>query len=443
MIKTIARFLFYISIISTSYANLDNQGKIVPNSLIKASDMNTIFSNINTLHGNSITFDVFNKGDFISKTKIMNQLSKIDSFYSSEPFVSTMSSLSLNNLILEISDLKNFRNQFVLDPSCDCYKNIKYVDSDTISWVVDNGFMISDEVQRTVNIYKPTLNNNGKVMYYAHQAGETSDMSSILASSLLTKFRATGYTVVSIEFRHPIMERELITELTTTQKDIVHAIRKIRKNSKFLGLSLNDANFIGVSKGTFALENVLSTDSILTDSYGRISFKKMYLLDAQITYNQDTYYSLYTDQSDVCLSYYMQTCLTGYITAYAALNMVNNGLESVGGMVLTKNLEVNESYRSLDNTAHLTTLASQNKLPILRFGYNSINNGKQSPALVLSEFYTQVFEGETDYLIHQPMAGDYFCNRYSLLSACNSINGLGHNAISIVNDVDSFFAEPI
>jgi hypothetical protein len=328
------------------------------------------------------------------------------------------------------------------DLTCNCYKNVPYVENDNISWIIDNGFINTNQVNRSFNLYMPAV-PNGELILFAHPVGETKEMNGSFSQPLLAGLLQEGYAVASIEFRHPIMERALITNISQDQWDLILALKMIRQNLNFMGVSsVGNISAIAHSKGSLILANLLTSNSLLSDNQGFLTLKKIYLYDSQITYNLDTHYSLFTGTqiNPICYLNLGFGCLVDPFSPYQALVYFNNLFDSAGGMALTTNLNVIDSYRSVTDSSLMNNLNNTRTLPIIRFAFNQPNVGKRSPQLLINGDLSLNY-AETDYLIHNPLSIDHFCNNYNnyVNNGCSGSSSYNFNINNVLSDIMSFF----
>jgi hypothetical protein len=443
------KLIFLCLLTFNAMADLDSNLKIIENSEIKASDLNSKFAELNSYLDIPISFSSFNVGQEVNSLFLKNELMKISGVFSDLSEInlsSEINSVIINSVFdVAISKIK-FLKDFIYDVSCNCYRDVDYVNNDSVNWIVDNGFYINDVVKRDMNVYLPTGTPNGKMIIYTHPVGETKDMNGIFASGFLESMTGEGYLVSSVEFRHPILEGSQLNNLAEDQVDIIRAVRKIRENYSHLGMNNPDSLIsVGYSKGSFILSNILSNEPLLIDEFGRMVFEKVYLYDGQITYNFDTYHSLFivdTLPSLICYVEFLGSCLVGEFTPYQALAFVNDDvLVGLGTIALTRDPNVNESYRNVKNVPLMTNLSLNEYIPEIRFGNNQPNVGKRSPQFLVDSSLN-IDYGEFDYLLHQPMSPNYFCTELLPYSTnCSSISNLGFLYEDVYNDMLNFFDE--
>jgi hypothetical protein len=291
-------------------------------------------------------------------------------------------------------------------------------------------------------LYIPS-NPNGELILFAHPVGETKEMNSTFSQPLLASLLQEGYAVASIEFRHPIMERAIISNINQDQWDLILALKMIRQNLNFMGVSsVGNISAVAHSKGSLILANLLSSNNLLSDNQGFLTLKKLYLYDSQITYNLDTHYNLFTGTqiNPICYLNLGFGCMVGPFSPYQALVYFNNLFDSAGGMALTTNLSVVDSYRSVTDSSLMNNLNNTRTLPIIRFAFNQPNAGKRSPQFLINGDLSLNY-AETDYLIHNPLSIDHFCNNYNnyVNNGCSGASSYNFNINNVLSDIINFF----
>ena len=406
--------LLILSIISFSFEK---------NEIISSNEFNQKFTEINSFLNQPISFRTFNPKEKVVKEDILKEFYKLEIYDEGSLdlfFQDIISSSKINELFnTTISSLNPILTN--LNPSCNCYKDIFYSQSDP--WNIDGGSSIGD---LNMDVYLSN-NPNGEVIIYSHPMNKNKELNSF-ELNLKNQLNSIGYTFVSIEFRHPILEQSQIN-LSTDQFDIIKAIKKIRTHSSEFNLNnKNDISSVSFSKGSIVLANILSEDRSLKDIFGIIQLKKMYLLDSQVTYNYDTYYEKFINKNNITI--YSFGVPIGSISALDAFNEINNASQSTFGFSLTTDLNVIDSYRNINNIKSF--------YPELRFAFNQKRESLISPADLTTSLIPLVLDvNKMDYFLHNPEGGFLFCSEY--LGICNIKDDLKFNENIIINDILEFF----
>ena len=184
------------------------------------------------------------------------------------------------------------------------------------------------------------------------------------------------------------------------------------------------------------LANIInSLDTNLSDSFGQITLEKMYLLDAQITYNYDTYYNNFINQNPITI--FLAGFPVGTVPALTAFDEINNTAQSTVGFSLTQDLQVIDAYRQVLDTNNMNQILNY---PTVRFGYNQLRDGLISPADIASSLVPLIINPtEIDYFLHNPESFPLFCSEYNLYGSCSGQDGLNFNLTNILQEIDSFF----
>lgn len=413
--------ILLIIILYFSSSQIYSQEIFFPNNFISASSINKkiesydYFSNIDLMN-------YVDTGDLISKSNLNN-------------FASSLNDCSfnpLNGIIIKSSDFNNFFNSIncifpnssLLNVSSGAYENISYIKNDTVTWTID-GSLNTGVGFRKLDIYKP-ISSNQKAIIFFHPLTKTKTLSDSFLISLKNNFINKGYIFISVEFRHPAVEGFSTVE---EQFDIAKSISFISKMSSFLNIDKNELNIIGYSKGSLALANILDSrlDNYIDEEF---NIKKIYLLDAQITYNKDTYYNLFIDKNQVDYGFLS-------ISAYDAFTTLNDSSKFIAGFQLISDSNAVDSYLSSLNSSHMNSI--KDNLPILRMGYNHNEKGLIPVSNVLTSVIPlQINTNEFDYLMHNPRSITVLCNEYNKYGTCSGIDYLNYNGLNIINDIDNF-----
>lgn len=327
------------------------------------------------------------------------------------------STIRINNVCVPLS---NYYNE-----QCGCFKDIPYVDQQT-SFTMDGPMNTGVGFQK-MDLYK-SANPNGKIVVYTHPMGGNKDLDIEYETLLKNEAINRGYSFVSIEFRHPILESDEVNS-TVNQWDIINSLKFVRLNMQAFNLwNVDDIYSFSYSKGSLLLANITMNSPEMIDVFGRIGLKKMFILDGQVTYNFNSYYQNFIDKNPIQLNMFISMSALSYFTN------LNNLAKASLGFKLTSDLSVIDALR---NVSSETQIIPSNKLPDIFFAYNHANKNRLlrsnevlSPSGVLNMT-------ESDYLLHNPQSGALFCSHYNIIKSCNIVDGL--NYFFNVNDVFNFF----
>jgi hypothetical protein len=411
-------FILFILVGSLNAQELKYFNKNKP---IKASELNENFKLFNYFFTNGYN-NQFQSGNIVSKDDINNLLGTLNNcnysllngfFIKSEDFNNLFD--SINCSFPELSFYNSTKNAFI---------NIPYLKNDNLVWTID-GSLNTGIGYRKLDIFKPSeQTKNNKLIIYFHSLTKTKDLDSSFLLALKDNFVNKGFTFVSVEFRHPAVEGYSSLE---DQFDIAKSIDFISKMSYFLDVNHNEINIIGYSKGTLSLANIL--DSRVQNYADFIKIKKIYLLDAQITYNEDKYYDLFIDKNQVNYGFFN-------VSAREAFGTLNDSSKAIAGIELLNDSSAVDSYLSVINS---TNMQGKSNLPKLRLGYNYQAKGLIKVNDVLTSLIPiQINATEFDYLLHNPESINILCNEYNKYGICSGIDNLSFNGTTIINDIDAF-----
>lgn len=406
---------------SNGYSDVDGNGVVIPSSIIRASDMNTLFSSIKNrlaIHNYEIEFELFQAGEVISRNKILNELNKIPVFIDQRDRGLIGGLIASNNLseifsfvLNKIDNYENFFTKFnaYYDEVCNCYKNVPYT-ADNVSWTIDSKIggsfgrtffpVVSEEGYQKLDIYVPNVSNN-KVVFYSHEMGNSKSMNSgngLDFVSIRNYLVSLGYYFISVEFRHPSLDSVSTIEQAY---DLSKAYSFVREHYHDFGLSNPDKFYsLSYSKGSLIIANTLSDNLLSSDRFGKHTFEKIYAFDPQVTFHKDSYFSLFIKD---------QTC-SGVDTGITCFNNVNNMMSSLFGISLnTTSLGIAgvDTYLHLTGQMDLKTILA-GKYPKVRMGF--INE----PLLEkdLGNKLTTSFGNHFPYFLHNPRGINAFCNKY-------------------------------
>lgn len=391
------------------------------NESIKASDLNKKFSLFNYFFPNGYS-NQFNSGSIINKDEINNLLNTLSNCTSSPLSGEVIKSDDFNNLFSSINCI--FPESSYFNSSKNAYVNIPYLKNDNLTWTID-GSLNTGVGYRKLDIFKPNeQNRNNKLIIYFHSLTKTKDLDNSFLLALKNNFVNKGFVFVSVEFRHPAVEGYSSIE---DQFDIAKSIDFISRMSYFLDIDYNEINIIGYSKGTLSLANLL--DSRL-DNYAELTnIRKIYLLDAQITYNEDKYFDLFIDKNQVNYGFFN-------VSARDAFGTLNDSSKAIAGIELLNDSSAVDSYLSVINTSNMQ---GKTNLPELRLGYNYQAKGLIKVNDVLTNIIPiEINATEFDYLLHNPESINVFCIEYNKYGTCSGVDNLSFNGINIINDIDTF-----
>lgn len=136
---------------------------------------------------------------------------------------------------------------------CQCYRNI---DWGSATWYsVDIGKVLKQDL----DFFPAPLDPNGPrpLIIYAHAATATKYISvdrGSLYPVLVQQARASGFSVASIEYRHPVKEDYIEP---APHDDIAEATRWLRAHASELDVDTRNVFYLGHSRGTLALWTAL------------------------------------------------------------------------------------------------------------------------------------------------------------------------------------------
>jgi hypothetical protein len=326
-------------------------------------------------------------------------------------------SIQINNACINLASYYNTQ--------CDCYQNIPYTATQT-SFVMDGTLNTGIGYQK-LDLYLPAI-PNGKMVVYTHPMGENKEIDTDYEIALKNEALLRGYSFITVEFRHPILESDEANS-TTNQWDIINALKFARLNLKAFHLSdVDNIYSFSYSKGSLILANITTNSSQMSDLFGRIGIKKMFILDGQVTYNFTSYYQNFIDKNSIKINSFISVSALSYFTN------LNNLAKASFGFKLTSDLNVLDSLRQVPSE---TKLISTSKLPDIFFAYNHANKNrllKSNEILSTSGSFNLV---ESDYLLHNPQSATAFCGSYSQIKSCGTSDNLQNN-LNIPN-VFNFF----
>lgn len=385
---------------------------------IKASDLNYNLNKFNYFF-NPQNHYLFLSGNIIDKNSINSKIGSLVNCNSTQLNSDKIKAEDFNSLFSSISC--EFPNQNQYDIDCDCFKNINYVKNDNTSWIIDGdlntgiGFL-------NLDIYTP-VNKNGKVVFYFHSLTNTKELNTWFPQEIKNTFVNLGYIFISVEFRHPAVEGYFSLN---DQFDIAKAVSQIGDLSYFLGFNKEEIYGIGYSKGTLSLANFI--DQRISD-YSSFNFKKLYLLDAQVTFNENKYHELFLDKNTVSYGFIQ-------LSSQDAFSLLNSGTKSFVGIELINDLGAVDSFLSVENNLNMSEKIG---LPSLRLAYNYKDKGLINIKDVMpSIFPLEINYNEMDYLLHNPHSINKFCEIYSLYANCSGVDDLNFNGLNIINDMVNF-----
>lgn len=194
----------------------------------------------------------------------------------------------LSQLALSIVATLTATSAFALDlgdfnQECGCYKDIPYGEK---TWIEQN---TGESLRQDFNLY-PVNTTQGKapLIIFAHPNGSTKHMlnGGRMYDVIVGKAKEAGFAVMSIEFRHPVANDDIIP---APHRDIIRAIRYARANASTLGIDSKNVFLLGQSRGALAIWTGLqremadpTSDNILRQQSNKVN--AVYAYNPQTTY---------------------------------------------------------------------------------------------------------------------------------------------------------------
>lgn len=395
-----------------------------PQKLILASEIN---SNINYFSDYFINNQpLAQSGQIITKEFFNNFLSNVNCITPNINLNDTILSSEINQLFNNIDC--SFPPTSTYDTSCDCYRDILYRHDINQNFTID-GNINTGIGTYNLNIWLPN-NSNGKLVMYFHPMQDTKDLINPLSIAIKDALVDQGYIVVAPEFRHPHIE-DLTEDISgivyPAQYDLVYATDFIFSKLNKLNVLPENVSAVAYSKGSLIVHNLMDNNFVKN-----FKFKKLYLLDAQVTFFEQTYYDLFIDKGIVYDGLFGSTRdVFGDVNYNVFKALFGFGLNDSSGSI-ADHLYI-DAYRDVGTVLDVN-------LPEIRFGYNLSDKGRllRVDEIVPSIFPTVTFDPvEVDYALHNPQSIDVFCPLYTY-NSCTSLDGFNYNTVNIVNDIVNF-----
>jgi hypothetical protein len=163
-------------------------------------------------------------------------------------------------------------------------------------------------MSQTLDFYAANVENAPVIMYF-HPNSTNSHIlvGSLLYQTLVQPALDAGFAVVTVEFRHPVVNQDQWNSPTDSRVphwDAARAIQWVRANAQFTGIDKRNLFVVGHSRGTLSLWTALQPDFADLNSPDPISHESTHALaalgyQAQTMYNGLEFDSLYLVPSDV------------------------------------------------------------------------------------------------------------------------------------------------
>lgn len=179
-----------------------------------------------------------------------------------------------------------------VDPQNICYGSVEW-----------NEPTLGDKaLKQNFNLYRPSTAGSAKtpLVVWAHPNG----MSKLLPPSqgmfkaLVPPALGAGFSLVSLEFRHPVVNEAPGTLAPVPHTDIARALQFIRANADALGIDARNIFVVGQSRGTLGLWTVLQDDMADLNSSDPVSRESTranaaWMFNAQTTYDGHEFSELF------------------------------------------------------------------------------------------------------------------------------------------------------
>lgn len=179
-----------------------------------------------------------------------------------------------------------------VDPQNICYGNVEWSEPTIGGKLLKQNF----------NLYRPPLSASVKtpLVVWAHP----NEMTKLLPTSqgmykaLVPQALNAGFSFISLEFRHPVVNEEPQTPAPVPHTDIARALQFIRANADALGIDARNIFVVGQSRGTLGLWTVLQDDMADLSSPDPVSRQSTranaaWMFNAQTTYDGHEFSELF------------------------------------------------------------------------------------------------------------------------------------------------------
>jgi hypothetical protein len=171
-------------------------------------------------------------------------------------------------------------------------------------------------VSQVLDFWPATVGDPAKnrpTIVYFHPNGATNHTGpdSFLMNNVVRPATAAGFNVVSVEFRHPVMDQYLAPANggKVPHQDVGLAIQWLRQNAALLHISSNNVFAFGYSRGSLALWQSLQPDMGGAGTGRPSSRVSAYVgYQSQSAYQCERYSGLFFDPSDPETASYVATC---------------------------------------------------------------------------------------------------------------------------------------
>lgn len=179
-----------------------------------------------------------------------------------------------------------------VDPQNICYGSVEWSEPTLGGRLLKQNF----------NLYRPPSAGSAKtpLIVWAHPNGMTKLLPTAqgMYKALVPPALSAGFSFVSLEFRHPVVNEEPGTQAPVPHTDIARALQFIRANADALGIDGRNVFVVGQSRGTLALWTVLQNDMAdpnSTDPVSRESTRAnaAWMSNAQTTYDGHEFSELF------------------------------------------------------------------------------------------------------------------------------------------------------
>jgi hypothetical protein len=179
-----------------------------------------------------------------------------------------------------------------VNPQNICYGNVEW-----------NEPTLGDKpLKQTFTLYRPVGAGTSKtaLVIYAHPNGVTKALAptSAMYQALVPPALNAGFSLASIEFRHPVVNEDASSPAPVPHTDIAKAIQFIRANADALGIDTRNIFVAGQSRGSLALWTVLQDDMADPNSADPVSRQSTranaaWMVNAQTTYDGHEFSELF------------------------------------------------------------------------------------------------------------------------------------------------------
>lgn len=164
------------------------------------------------------------------------------------------------------------------------------------------------QLVQTFDLIRPAASASSvplPLVVWAHPNGMSKALpvSSAMYKALVPPALAAGFAFASIEFRHPVVNEEPLTQDPVPHLDIARALQFIRANARALGVDPRNIFVVGQSRGTLALWTAVQDDMANPNSADRIEQQSTrvnaaWMANAQTTYDGHEFADLFVVPRD-------------------------------------------------------------------------------------------------------------------------------------------------